>query len=93
MQHLITLLNADDAITVCNAAQEEFGQYKVSVRKIEISPIIDEPEYKVEAEYSGRKRLTIVEANIAAVLLPKFARAFYLGMLSQRQGSGQCTRC
>jgi hypothetical protein len=87
MNHLITLLNADDALTVCNAVQERYRQYQVRVRKC-VYLANEHPEYKVEAEYIGRRRLTIVQANIAYVLIPEFAQAFYAGMQKERESEG-----
>jgi hypothetical protein len=88
--HLISVRSKEDADKIAEAVRSRFANYEVSVQ--ETDDFInnhDYLEYEVRSEYTGKKRLTIPEANIAAVLLPSYAQAFYAGLVLGRKDAYQ----
>lgn len=80
--HLITITNKKDASAVAHAVSVRFANYTVdTVEETEMSFVSG---YKITAEYDG-KRLTQAEGNIASVLIPAYAQAFYAGLVYGKQ--------
>lgn len=74
---LISLSNKDDAERIRAFVAKRFTQYNCSVRETSLGNA-------VEAEYKGHKNLTNSESNIALVLIPSCAQAFYDGLIQGR---------
>jgi hypothetical protein len=73
--HLITVNSKEDASKVAHAVAVRFGeQYSINTNETNLG-------WHLSAELVGKRRLTHSEINIAVVLLPAYAQAFYAGLL------------
>jgi len=82
--HLITIRNKKDASAIAHAVSTRFTNYTVRTFPTDFQDSTYD-EHAIHAEYNGKKRLTQGEANIAMVLIPAYAQAYYAGLVYGKQ--------
>ena len=80
--HLITIRNKQDAEAIALAVGNRFPNYTVFPTDYQDSTFDGR---SIHAEYNGKRRLTMAQAEKYNAIIPAFAQAYYAGLVYGKQ--------